>query len=115
MNDPYDPPAHPVQDTGQPAFSVGRFLIGFFLPFITGAITLALGFGAIVWAYEGSNTAGAEYVVLAMLGLPTLALFALEVYFLVTRKRELAMGVAIGFGLILLLVAACFGMIWLGV
>ena len=115
MNDPYSPPAQPSADTGKPAFSVGKFVLGFFIPFLAGAITLALSFGAIVWAYENRSSSGDEYVVLAMLGMPTLGLLALEVYFLATRKRELAMGVAIGTGLILLLVAACFGLVWLGV
>ena len=114
MTDPYQPPQQPVIDPVKPPFSVLKLILGMFLPVLCAGITLVLFVFAIGWAYSTqANAGGAEYVLMATMAAPTLALLGLEIFFLVKRQRELALGVAIGFGLIVLLVAACFGVIWL--
>ncbi len=114
MTDPYQPPQQPIADLAKPQFSVLKFILGMTLPVVCAGITFVLFVFAIGWAYGNpANESGAEYVVLAGMAFPSVALLGLEIFFLVKRMREWALGVAIGFGLIVLLVAACFGVIWL--
>lgn len=114
MSDPFEPPQAEVRDVSKPPFSVGKFLIGLALPFVMLGLTYAAFFVVVILMYENSNNAFAEIVGLVSVGLPPLLLLCLEIYFIVKRQRELALGVAFSFGGIILLVAACFGLVLLG-
>ncbi|MBK8286481.1 MAG: hypothetical protein IPK97_17325 [Ahniella sp.] len=114
MTDPYQPPQQPIADLAKPQFSVLKFILGMALPVVCAGITFVLFVFAIGWAYGNQgDSSGAEYVVLAGLASPTVALLGLEIF---SWSNECANGpwaLPIGFGLVVLLVAACFGVIWL--
>lgn len=114
MSDPFQPPQAEVRDVSKPPFSVPKFLLGLALPMLMLGLTYAAFIVVLIMLYEQSSSAVSDIVAVIAVGTPPLLLLVLEIYFIVKKQRELALGVAFGFSVIVLLVAACFGLIALG-
>ncbi|AVP97502.1 hypothetical protein C7S18_09980 [Ahniella affigens] len=114
MTDPYEPPQADVNDTGKPPFSVPKFLLGLVIPFVLLGISYVAFAVIIAMMYDKVGSGVGDALAIIALATPPLLLVALEIYFIVKKYRELALGVAFSVGTILLLVAACFGLVFVG-
>lgn len=111
MNQAPTPPPPPARPSDTDAFSGGKFALGCAIPIIALVVTFLLLVVFVGVAYQHTASKAEETFAIVALAAPGLLLLALEVYFVVTRKRELAIGNAIGIAMIVLLLGACFGLL----
>jgi hypothetical protein len=111
-----DPITPPPQSSKPPADN-GSLLIGFVLGWV--AMVVGVVVNAVFWALQSSlGLPGADIIFMGVGTLPLLAMIALAVWFSKQGKSRSALGVLVAFGsmlgLLLLLVAACFGILLTG-
>lgn len=114
MNDPE--PTQPPQPPQPPADS-GSLLVGFLLGWA--AMIVGVIANGLFWALQSSlGLPGADMVFLGVGSLPLVAMIVLAIWFANRGKSRSAAGVLLAFGsmvaLVLLLVAACFGILATG-
>lgn len=114
MTDPFEPPQAEIRDTTKPPFSVPKFLLGLAIPFVLLGVSYVAFAIVIGMLYDKMGSSVGDMLAIVAMGTPPLLLLALEVYFIVKKYRELALGVAFSVGAMVLLVAACFGLVFLG-
>lgn len=107
-------PAPAAPSNANPAGSLGLGIALAWGCLIGGYIAVAMIAGIIFEVAGGGSQAGALLAVLTMV-LPWVAMIALIVYFAKNNKPRTALGVGVGIGsiigVLLLLVAACFGLL----
>jgi hypothetical protein len=109
------PPTEPPPPT--PPADNGSLLVGFVLGWV--AMIVGVVVNALFWALQSSlGLPGTDFVFLGVGTLPLLAMVALAIWFGNQGKSRAVRGVLLAFGsmigLVLLLVAACFGILLSG-
>jgi drug/metabolite transporter (DMT)-like permease len=113
--DPTTPPAPQPSQTPPP--DNGSMVVGFVLGWV--AMIVGVVCNALFWALQSSlGLPGQDFVFLGVGTLPLLAMVALAIWFSNQHKSRSVRGVLLAFGsmiaLVLLLVAACFGILLSG-
>jgi hypothetical protein len=114
MSETQPQPAPTVPPGANPAGSLGLGIALAWACLIGGYIAVALIASFIFSVAGGGSDAGAMFALLTCV-LPWVAMIALIVYFAKNNKPRTALGVGVGIGsiigVLLLLVAACFGLL----
>ena len=114
MSETQPQPAPPAPPVPNPAGSLGLGIGLAWACLIGGYVAVAMIAGIIFEVAGGGSQAAALLAVLTML-LPWVGMIALIVYFAKNGKPRTALGVGVGIGsiigVLLLLIAACFGLL----